>query len=252
MIAKQQAERIKLQIEEEQKKTAASTDSSSNSGCAWHGALRLGVVSQSTHYASPDTTSTAERRGISVPSEDNEQSPLSLLVSKCPLVVWWTAVLSGDAGLLQRLLQLKHSLHQGYFDSTFAVGTYQSNSSYLLNNHHDMNNEEKIVRGLCESLRVSDQWPQDGLNAIHVAAQRGHAAVLELLLQQQSSFGGSSSCDVDTKDRSNKATALLFAAESGHIECVKILVDRFGAGDTLQVLVHTINTTLDSLCTCYH
>ena len=242
LIAKQQSERLKLQVEEQQQKnTVAATDNSNISGSAWHGALRLGVVSQSFPYATnPDNMITADRRRTTVSSQcttvDKEETPpLSLVVDKSPIAVWWTAVLSGDAGLLQRVLQLKHSQQQGYFDATFSLGSQQINSTYLLSVIDENNEEEKHVGVLCKSLRVADQWPQDGLNAVHVVAQRGHAAVLELLLQQQSSFGGSSSCDVDAKDRSNKATALLFAAESGHIECARILVDRFSAGHTMRM-----------------
>jgi ankyrin repeat protein len=40
--------------------------------------------------------------------------------------------------------------------------------------------------------------------------------------------GLSMSCDVDLKDRSNRASAVLYAAEGGHLECVKILA-RYGA-----------------------
>ena len=216
----------------------AATDNSSNSGSAWHGALRLGLVSQSFPYATnPDSmTTSGTRRTAGLPqcTTDEEESPLSLLVDKSPTLLWWTAVLSGDAGLLQRLLQLKHSQQQGYFESTFLMGSYQINSAQFINAMDENNDEEKCIVSLVKSLQLSDQWPQDGLNAVHVAAQRGHAAVLELLLQQQSSYGGTSCCDVDAKDRTNKATALLFAAESGHIESAKILVDRFGAGDSIS------------------
>ena len=38
--------------------------------------------------------------------------------------------------------------------------------------------------------------------------------------------GLGSGCDVDLKDRANRATALLYAAEGGHAECVQVLARR--------------------------
>ncbi len=52
---------------------------------------------------------------------------------------------------------------------------------------------------------------------LHHAAERGHRAVIELLLQR--------GVDVASADEMDSATALHWAAESGHLDIVKMLVD---------------------------
>jgi len=57
------------------------------------------------------------------------------------------------------------------------------------------------------------------LTTFHLAAQYGHAKVLEVLLSS------SMSCYVDIKDGDNN-TPLMMCSRNGHLDCVKLLIDR--------------------------
>lgn len=75
-----------------------------------------------------------------------------------------------------------------------------------------------IVRGILQgqkSINVNDR-DTDGLCAIHWAADRGNAGILELLLRH--------GANVDELDAESGQTALHYAAACGHSECVEILL----------------------------
>lgn len=66
-----------------------------------------------------------------------------------------------------------------------------------------------------EELNIN-QYDEDGLCAIHWAADRGNAQILELLLKH--------GADVNVQDSEGGQTALHYAASCGHLECVRILL----------------------------
>lgn len=67
---------------------------------------------------------------------------------------------------------------------------------------------------------VINEYDGDGLGAIHWAADRGHAHILEILLKN--------GANVNLIDKDSGQTALHYAISCGHLECIKILVN-YGA-----------------------
>lgn len=71
---------------------------------------------------------------------------------------------------------------------------------------------------------IVNKYGDDGLAAIHWAADRGYTNILELLLIH--------GANVDLIDKDSGQTALHYAISCGHIECVKILL-KHGANRNL-------------------
>lgn len=67
---------------------------------------------------------------------------------------------------------------------------------------------------------IVNKYGSDGLAAIHWAADRGYANILEILLRN--------GADVNLIDKDSGQTALHYAISCGHVECVKILL-KYGA-----------------------
>lgn len=65
-----------------------------------------------------------------------------------------------------------------------------------------------------------NEYDGDGLGAIHWAADRGHANILEILLKN--------GANVNLIDNDSGQTALHYAISCGHLECIKVLIN-FGA-----------------------
>lgn len=63
-------------------------------------------------------------------------------------------------------------------------------------------------------------YDDDGLGAIHWAADRGHHSILDILLQN--------GANVNLIDKDSGQTALHYAISCGHLECIKVLM-KFGA-----------------------
>lgn len=68
------------------------------------------------------------------------------------------------------------------------------------------------------SLRASS-GSQDGWCALHLACEKGHARIVDLLLQAGAKF---------SLEKEDKCNALHVAAFAGHVECLEILL-RHGA-----------------------
>lgn len=85
-------------------------------------------------------------------------------------------------------------------------------SSITVDPVDNQKNNEKII--------MLNKHGADGLGAIHWAADRGYASILELLL-----INGA---NVNLIDKDSGQTALHYAISCGHIECVKILL-KYGA-----------------------
>jgi len=69
-------------------------------------------------------------------------------------------------------------------------------------------------------MQENTNWNQrngEGCNALHLAAEYGHEAVVKQLLDSEK-------VDVDSKDRDGR-TPLLWAAQKGHGAVVKLLLD---------------------------
>jgi len=77
-------------------------------------------------------------------------------------------------------------------------------------------------------------YDDNGLGAIHWAADRDHAHILELLLKH--------GADVNLIDKESGQTALHYAVSCSHYECVKILIN-YGADRTIRD--HDMTTCLD-------
>lgn len=65
-----------------------------------------------------------------------------------------------------------------------------------------------------------NDYDSEGLGAIHWAADRGHANILDILLKN--------GANVNLVDQESGQTALHYAISCGHLECIKILLN-FGA-----------------------
>ena len=79
---------------------------------------------------------------------------------------------------------------------------------------------ERMVRKFLESgasLKVEDPW---GMTALHLAAQGGHLAIVELLLAEEA--------NVNSRDRTEDVTPLMIAARAGNTDIVELLL-RHGA-----------------------
>lgn len=64
---------------------------------------------------------------------------------------------------------------------------------------------------------IIDEYDAEGLGAIHWAADRGYANVLEILLKN--------GADVNLIDKDSGQTALHYAVSCSHIECIKMLLN---------------------------
>lgn len=71
-----------------------------------------------------------------------------------------------------------------------------------------------------DKCAIINKYGPDGLAAIHWAADRGYANILEILL--------SNGANVNLIDKDSGQTALHYAISCGHVECVKILL-KYGA-----------------------
>lgn len=69
-----------------------------------------------------------------------------------------------------------------------------------------------------------NEYDSDGLGAIHWAADRGYANILEILLKN--------GANVNLIDKDSGQTALHYAISCGHLECIKILLN-YGANPKL-------------------
>lgn len=77
----------------------------------------------------------------------------------------------------------------------------------------------ETLKGVLSTISNSDdvnEWDEHGLGAIHWAADRGNADILELLIKH--------GVDVNQRDSEGGQTALHYAASCGHLECVKVLL----------------------------
>lgn len=72
---------------------------------------------------------------------------------------------------------------------------------------------------------IVNKYGADGLAAIHWAADRGYANILDILL--------SNGANVDLIDKDSGQTALHYAISCGHVECVKILL-KYGANPNIS------------------
>lgn len=70
-----------------------------------------------------------------------------------------------------------------------------------------------------KNVQIND-YDADGLGAIHWAADRGHANILEILLKN--------GANVNLVDNESGQTALHYAISCGHLECIKTLLN-YGA-----------------------
>ena len=262
VIAKEQRERLEhqQQVQETVLRKGAAPTANDQPNCngvgnAWHGALRVGLVAQSYPYSTSSTSvgdggatgprnGAATASGIVGSSADPCPDPLLLrLVADCPSAgALWVALLSNDLPLLQTILQATAARRgrnsgAGASQSGFCHWeTHAPFSSALLHmaldsvaqvgldvaaNSTEPSDGARCIASAAALAAASNTWPADGWTAAHVAAHRGLAGALELLLRFHV-------CDVDARDRGNKASPLLYACEAGHMECARILA-RHGA-----------------------
>lgn len=97
-------------------------------------------------------------------------------------------------------------------------------------------NLDQIKSYFSSEVTVSDDFgrkmhinehDENGLGAIHWAADRGHSHILEVLL--------TNGADVNLADSEGGQTALHYAISCGHIECVRVL-KKYGADPTIKDL----------------
>ena len=82
----------------------------------------------------------------------------------------------------------------------------------------ESNRPEKVARQIETSPEVLAQTGSDlvGRTPLHLAAQRGHQEIVDLLIQE--------GAEVNSRNEEDKAMPLHFAAEEGHLNIVKVLV----------------------------
>ena len=151
------------------------------------------------------------------------------------------AVIAGDADIVRRLLQREE-----------CSGEQRSLMLYLTNIYHSMErtNDEYVDQLLCEeqvhelgtlsrlllidipadrgyervvrkfleigaSLEVEDPW---GMTALHLAGQKGHVAIVELLLAK--------GANINSGDLTKDVTPLMIAARAGNTDIVELLLRR--------------------------
>lgn len=78
---------------------------------------------------------------------------------------------------------------------------------------------ESVSLEAAKQVQIND-CDADGLAAIHWAADRGHANILDILLKH--------GADVNLVDKDAGQTALHYAISCGHVECIKTLL-KYGA-----------------------
>lgn len=71
-----------------------------------------------------------------------------------------------------------------------------------------------------DKIAIVNKYGSDGLAAIHWAADRGYANILDILLRN--------GANVNLIDKDSGQTALHYAISCGHVDCVKILL-KYGA-----------------------
>lgn len=111
-----------------------------------------------------------------------------------------------------------------------ATDDDEYNGAKTLIDHVKDGNIDEILAFFSSSLSMEQRdnaknsqlndYDSDGLGAIHWAADRGHANILDILLK----YGA----DVNLIDNESGQTALHYAISCGHLECIKILLN-FGA-----------------------
>uniref|UniRef100_A0A8D3BWN2 Ankyrin repeat domain 44 n=1 Tax=Scophthalmus maximus TaxID=52904 RepID=A0A8D3BWN2_SCOMX len=86
----------------------------------------------------------------------------------------------------------------------------------------------EALRLLCETLVSLDVRDIEGRTALHLAAQRGFAPCVEVLLKHQASY--------KLKEHKQKRTALHAAAAGGQMDCLLLLVNREQSSDIIDSL----------------
>uniref|UniRef100_A0A3B4WTX7 Ankyrin repeat domain 52 n=1 Tax=Seriola lalandi dorsalis TaxID=1841481 RepID=A0A3B4WTX7_SERLL len=84
----------------------------------------------------------------------------------------------------------------------------------------------EALRLLCETLVSLDVRDIEGRTALHLAAQRGFAPCVEVLLKHQASY--------TLKEHKRKWTALHAAAAEGQMDCLLLLVNREQSADIVD------------------
>ena len=104
-----------------------------------------------------------------------------------------------------------------------------STSARSRGSHNHDNNNESSSRGSSRSSSSNDN-PQDYLPILHIALQRGHDSIVQILLDRN--------MDIDERD-SNGRTALQLAAMHGHSKTIQLLLQRGARVDAPDAMGRT-------------
>ena len=222
------------------------------SGKDWHSALSPGSVKTAPYsfLYSADRFANTDKQPLSVSvsvsvatigpagsTSQNGKSP----IRQFSKFRWWSAIRLGDyATVLGMIVAEKIKL-----DSCFCYNSHLADSRSIISIQRDrdrgqdladeeMTDSERLmwdvslkyarqISGLGADVHDEDEnhrysEEDQGLDAVHVCAKYCHPVLLEHLLRS-SSMG----C-IDSRERTNKLTALHIACQMGHLECARILL----------------------------
>ena len=116
----------------------------------------------------------------------------------------FTGIFTGNSEAIKKLLSHKWSLNLGSISELLLL-CIPAQGGY----------EDVLLRFLQSGAAIEDKT-QHGESALHLAAEKGHIAIMELLLHR--------SVGIDSKTKSGD-TPLVCAARRGHVAAVKLLLE---------------------------